>query len=213
MSTKDEVPAATLDPSPAAAPAQTPARTPAPVRRSRGSRLSRDDWAAAALEVLVADGIAGVDINAVCKHAGVTRGSFYWHFSDLGALHAAMAERWCAETREAMRNLAELDRLPPRERLQAMTLHLVDDSNWGVERALREWARSEPSVAEVIAEGDRFVFSLVEGALLELRGEASEARVLAGLLVYAGIGFAHGQAGLPKPTAEEIEELLRLVTG
>ncbi|TWH02709.1 TetR family transcriptional regulator [Nocardioides sp. J9] len=182
------------------------------VRRSRGSRLTADDWAAAALEVLVAEGIAGVDINTVCKHAGVTRGSFYWHFSDLGALHAAMAERWIAETRTVLEQLAELDQLPARERLHAMTMHLVDDSNWGVERALREWARSEPRVAEMIAEGDSFVFSLVEGALLELRGDAAEARVLAGLLVYAGIGFAHGQSGLPKPTAEEIEELLRLVT-
>lgn len=182
------------------------------VRRSRGSRLTADDWAAAALEVLVAEGISGVDINTVCKHAGVTRGSFYWHFADLGALHAAMAEHWRAETRVAFEQLAELDKLPPRERLHVMTMHLLDDSNWGVERALRDWARTEPTVAEVIDEGDRFVFSLVEGALLELRGDPVEARVLAGLLVYAGVGFAHGQTGLPKPTAAEIEQLLRLVT-
>ena len=187
------------------------AEVAAPVRRSRGSRLTSEDWAAAALEVLVADGIGAVDINTVCKHAGVTRGSFYWHFADLGALHAAMAERWVAETRGVLKQLGELDHLPAPERIRAMTLHLLDDSNAGVERALREWGRTEPMVAEMIAEGDRFVFSLVEGALLELRGDAREARVLAGLLVYAGIGFAHGQAGLPKPTVEEIEQLLRLV--
>lgn len=183
-----------------------------PVRRSRGSRLTADDWAQAALDVLATGGIGAVDINGVCAHAGVTRGSFYWHFADVAALHAAMAERWCAQTRAALEALAELDRLPASERLHTMTLRLVDDSNWGVERALREWARTEPRVAEVLAEGDRFVLSLVEGALLELRGDPAEARVLAGLLVYAGIGFAHGQAGLPKPTAEEIEQLLRLVT-
>ncbi|MFE7224696.1 TetR/AcrR family transcriptional regulator [Nocardioides sp. NPDC057577] len=181
------------------------------VRRSRGSRLTADDWAAAALDVLVAEGIGAVDINAVCRHAGVTRGSFYWHFADLAALHAAMAEHWSAQTREVLEQLAELDLLPPRERLRAMTMRLLDDSNWGVERALRDWARTEPTVAEVIAEGDRFVFSLVEGALLELRGDPAEARVLAGLLVYAGIGFAHGRSGLPKPTAEEIERLFDLV--
>lgn len=183
-----------------------------PVRRSRGSRLTADDWAAAALDLLTTDGIAGVDINSVCKRAGVTRGSFYWHFADLDALHAAMAARWVEETKVALAQLSELDQLPARERIQAMTMRLVDDSYAGVERALREWGRTEPSVAEMIAEGDRFVFSLVEGALLELRGDPQEARVLAGLLVYAGIGFAHGQAGLPKPTAEEIEQLLRLVT-
>ena len=25
---------------------------------------------------------------------GVSRGSFYWHFADIGAFHAAILERW-----------------------------------------------------------------------------------------------------------------------
>lgn len=32
----------------------------------------------------------------------------------------------------------------------------------------------------------------------------------AGLLTYAGIGFAHGQQSLPKPTADDIERPGRL---
>ncbi|MFA9270109.1 MAG: TetR/AcrR family transcriptional regulator, partial [Baekduiaceae bacterium] len=46
-------------------------------------RLSVDDWVACALEVLADEGVAGIKIPTLCKRLGVTKGSFYWHFSDL----------------------------------------------------------------------------------------------------------------------------------
>jgi hypothetical protein len=90
-------------------------------------------------------------------------------------------------------------------------MRLIEDSSWSVERALREWARTDSDVADVIAESDLFVFSVVEGALLELGLPATDARSAAGVLVYAGIGFSHGSTLLPKPTAEEIDRLLALI--
>jgi AcrR family transcriptional regulator len=178
----------------------------------RAPRLSADDWAGRTLEVLKAEGIGAVQINGLCREFGVTRGSFYWHFEDLDALKEAIAARWCTETRSALRALSELHHLPPGERLRVMTLRLIDDTSWGVERALRDWARSDTDVSAVIAESDLFVFSLVEGALLELGLPPQDARPAAGVLVYAGIGFADGQATLPKPTREEIDRLLELLT-
>ena len=56
------------------------------------------------------------------------------------------------------------------------------------------------------------MLSLVEGAFTELGLPAAEARVRAGVLVYAGIGFAHGQSGLPKPTPDEVERMVALFT-
>ncbi len=178
----------------------------------RAPRLSADDWAARTLEVLRAEGIGAVQINGLCRDFGVSRGSFYWHFKDLDALKKAIAARWCAETRAALRALAELHDLLPTERLRVMTLRLIDDTSWGVERALRDWARSNTDVAAVIAESDLFVFSVVEGALLELGMPPQDARPAAGVLVYAGIGFADGRSALPKPTVSEIDRVLEMLT-
>jgi len=175
-------------------------------------RLSAEDWARGGLALLTAEGITSVRINRLCEELGVTRGSFYWHFEDLDALREKIADLWCAETRAALARLAELDRLPPRERLAVMTLRLTDESSWAVERALRDWARTDDKVAGVVAESDLFVLSMVEGAFSELGLPPAEARVRAGVLVYAGIGFAHGQSGLPKPTADEVERMVALFT-
>lgn len=177
------------------------------------SRLSVDDWTERALAIVMEEGVGAIKINRLCKDLGVTKGSFYWHFSDLDALLAAIAQRWAAETREILSSLGELQGLPPLERIRAMALRLIDDRSWSVERALREWAKGDAVVAAVVVESDQFVFELVQDALLELGHSAQDARLRAGLLVYAGIGFAHGQASLPQPDAEDIENLVAFLSG
>ncbi len=63
----------------------------------RSTRLASEDWTDAALEVLRTQGRAGITINTLCDHLGVTRGSFYWHFADLddaqGSRHRALVRR------------------------------------------------------------------------------------------------------------------------
>lgn len=176
-------------------------------------RLTVDDWTERALALVMDEGVGAIKINRLCRELGVTKGSFYWHFADLDALLAAIAGRWAAETREILSGLAELEGLPPLERIRAMALRLIDDRSWSVERALREWAKNDAVVAAVIIESDQFVFGLVQAALLELGHTEQDARLRAGLLVYAGIGFAHGQASLPQPTEDDIENLVRFLSG
>ncbi len=57
-------------------------------------RLSADDWVAAALEVLVNEGIDAVKILSLARKLGVTRGSFYWHFENHEALLNRLLEVW-----------------------------------------------------------------------------------------------------------------------
>lgn len=189
------------------------AKSAEPRPASASSRLSMDDWTTRALALLTEEGVGAIKVNRLCRELGVTKGSFYWHFADLDAFLAAIAEKWCAETRAALSSLSELDALPPLERIRAMSLRLIDDRSWSVERALREWAKNDAAVAAVIVEADQFVFELVQAALLELGHSEQDARLRAGLLVYAGIGFAHGQASLPQPTAEDIENLIAFLSG
>ncbi|RYJ00281.1 MAG: TetR/AcrR family transcriptional regulator, partial [Actinomycetales bacterium] len=114
-----------------------------PRGRGQAARLSLDDWTERALALLMDEGVGAVKISRLCRELDVTKGSFYWHFSDLDALQEAVAERWCTQTRELLQQLAGLSDLPPAERLRSMTMRLVDDRSWSVERALRDWARTD----------------------------------------------------------------------
>ena len=173
-----------------------------------GHRLSLDDWTSRALDLLISEGVGALKVARLCRELGVTKGSFYWHFTDLEALKKAVADRWCEQTRATLDQTSAMADVPPLERIRMMAAGLLEDRSWSVERTLREWARTDPQVAATIADSERHVFALVEDALRELGHSDRDARLRAGLLVYAGIGFAHGQQSLPRPTMADLDDLV-----
>jgi AcrR family transcriptional regulator len=60
----------------------------------RSPRLSADDWAVAALDLMSEEGVAAVAVEPLARRLGVTKGSFYWHFPSREALLKAALERW-----------------------------------------------------------------------------------------------------------------------
>lgn len=193
---------------------EVPARRAETTRKpgTRAPRLSLDDWTAAALDLLVTDGVSEVKISRLCERLEVTKGSFYWHFSDIDELMTAVAERWCAQDNDAQRGLDALASTPVRERLEQMASLLVEHRAWSVERAVREWARTEPRVAASVRALDQRIMQLVQDALQELGFDERQARLRAGTLVYAGIGFVHGRDSLPTPTTEELHMIMEILT-
>lgn len=61
------------------------------VSRQRGSE---EVWLNAAYEMLRENGIEAVKVMPLAKELGLTRTSFYWHFTDRDALLEAMIRRW-----------------------------------------------------------------------------------------------------------------------
>lgn len=57
-------------------------------------RLSRDDWADAALAAIAEGGLAAVAVEPLAARLGATKGSFYWHFPNREALLETALARW-----------------------------------------------------------------------------------------------------------------------
>ena len=102
------------------------AATPAPRTSSnegapaeRQGRLSADDWAQAALDLIAETGVQAVAVEPLARRLGVTKGSFYWHFPSRDALLQAALERWENVEQEAL--FDALETVPDaRERLRAL---------------------------------------------------------------------------------------------
>ncbi len=153
------------------------------------SRLSVDDWVACALGVLADEGVAGIKVPTLCKRLGVTKGSFYWHFEDLEAFLAAVAEHWAAGRDAEVASFAALASVEPRERLRLMMLRFTDTSTWALERAVRDWARTNAWVRERVAQTDAAMGARVEDAFREMGFDDSAARVRSEMLFRTGLGF------------------------
>ncbi len=57
-------------------------------------RLTRDDWASAALTAIAEGGLAAVAVEPLAAKLGTTKGSFYWHFPNRDALLDAALAVW-----------------------------------------------------------------------------------------------------------------------
>ena len=101
----------------------------APVQQ-RKPRLSREDWITAALDAIAQGGLGAVAVEPLAARLGVTKGSFYSHFSTRDELIDAALESW-----EHSHGQAELDQFAaiddPAERLQALLLAAVTFSQSG----------------------------------------------------------------------------------
>jgi AcrR family transcriptional regulator len=56
--------------------------------------LTAEDWARAALDALASGGLEALAVEPIARQLGVTKGSFYWHFENRGALLRAALELW-----------------------------------------------------------------------------------------------------------------------
>jgi AcrR family transcriptional regulator len=155
------------------------------------SRLTIDDWLAAGYAILAEEGIKALKIDRLCDRLGVTKGSFYWHFQNMPSYRSALIAAW-GELRDEDRGAFEaLAGVAPRERLSTMMSSLMSPRHWTLERAMREWARSNDEVAASVREADRRLLRAVRQAFIDFGFPEDEATLRAEVTFATGIGFLH----------------------
>jgi AcrR family transcriptional regulator len=171
--------------------------------RTDATRLGRDDWLDAAFEAVVEGGFDNVRVLAIADTLGVTRGSFYWHFTDHADLVRSLLERWRAGEIEALRQLqSETPDDPVADLVHLLDIALArsgtDLKHMRFELALRGLGRRDPAVAKMLVEIDRARMELFVGKFRRLTGDAKTAGDLAALFYLAITG---ANQGLARPSA------------
>ena len=75
-------------------------------RKVSSTRLSVEDWLEVGYTLLAEQGSRALKVEGLCQQAGVTRGSFYWHFEDMDGYRAALVESWNTFLEMGSRSLA-----------------------------------------------------------------------------------------------------------
>jgi AcrR family transcriptional regulator len=112
------------------------------------TRTPRSKWIEEGLRALAAGGPDAVRIEPLAQALGVTRGGFYWHFEDRGALLKEMLDTWERASTDEVLERVEREGGDPRTKLRragALTF-----SGWllPIDLAVRDWSRREPTVQE-----------------------------------------------------------------
>jgi AcrR family transcriptional regulator len=190
--------------------------TPSPESSSstptRNARLSADDWAQAALDLIAEQGVSAVAVEPLARRLGVTKGSFYWHFPSRDALLQAALERWEAVEQESI--FGSLEQVAdPRERLRALFQLVGHEVKPHIIYSELLKALDHPSVQPVI---DRISQRRLEYLVAMFRQaglQRTDATHRARLTYAAYVGFLQLSLQLQQPrmTSEEFETYLEHV--
>ncbi len=155
------------------------------------NRLTVDDWVAAGFEIIAEEGITALKIDRLCNRLAVTKGSFYWHFTDIAGYRATLVAAWGELRDDDRRRFTDMSGVAPRERLSQMMSALASARQWTLERAMREWARTDDAVAASVRAADQRVLDAVRQAFVDHGFDAEDADLRANATFAAGIGFLH----------------------
>ncbi|MBT8048334.1 MAG: TetR/AcrR family transcriptional regulator [Xanthomonadales bacterium] len=88
------------------------------LRKNEKVTLSAEDWKRAALELIAERGVQALAVEPLARRMGITKGSFYWHFSSRESLLEQALEQWEEhDSRNVNQALGEIDH--PRDRLKS----------------------------------------------------------------------------------------------
>jgi AcrR family transcriptional regulator len=172
-------------------------------------QLSARDWLDQGLKTLAQRGFTALKADPLAKSMGVSRGSFYWHFADIGAFHAAILKHWrevAAEQVIAGLESTEDDPL-------SLLLRGAFGSKQALERAVRSWATVDPKARAAVQAIDRRRVDYVAHMLRQAGVKPDFAAARAQILYWAFLGYALSDQPMPPARQKAItDELLAMAT-
>jgi AcrR family transcriptional regulator len=157
-------------------------------------RLTARAWIDFALATLAHGGIEALKADVLARKLGVSRGSFYWHFSDLGAFHAKVIERWRETTTETI--IADLEHYGSAEQRLDALLRRAFGHNAVLEVHMRTWAETNAAAARALSEVDHRRRGYIERMLVEAGIAPPLAATRAQLLYWTYLGAALSRSWL-----------------
>jgi AcrR family transcriptional regulator len=172
-------------------------------------RLTSRDWIDFGFTTLAREGFDALKADVLARKLGVSRGSFYWHFADLGTFHAGVIEHWKQMATEAI--IADVDRYQvPQERLDALLRHAFGEGA-ALEVRVRAWAENNAAAARALDDVDRRRREYIERLLLAVGLPPPLAATRTQILYWAYLGAALSRSRLSGKALDRIVAELKLI--
>ncbi len=183
-----------------------------PAKKNERNTLSAEDWEREALELIAEQGVQALAVEPLARRMGITKGSFYWHFSGRESLLEQALQRWEEhDGRNLNQALGEIDQ--PRDRLVSFFRRV------GKEKLTHEVyselcaAAGHPQVEPVLERVANRRMKHLSSAFEELGLDPVNARYQARLTysVYLGFLQLQRQHQTPSLSSEEFEAYIEHV--
>jgi AcrR family transcriptional regulator len=176
-------------------------------KKSARPQLTREDWARAAIEVMIDGSVEQVRVEGIARELNVSKGSFYWHFRNRDDLLGAVLEIWTEEATLSVDERVLRRAATPAERL-LLFLRLPLNSKRALnasylELAILDWARRSRMAEDAVAKVDQLRVDQLARQFAEL-GFNEEQSQFRAHTAYAFLRYIAQRRDLPGPTRMEM---------
>ena len=137
-------------------------------QKKTAQRLSREDWLENALTVLSRKGQAGLKIQGLAAALGVSRGSFYWHFTDRDDFIHSLLDYWYEEYTAGAPSAVGRDGGSPEERLLRLMRLVHDQDLTRHDLTIRSLAALDSHFSRTVNKVDRFRLDFIQSLFAEM---------------------------------------------
>lgn len=135
---------------------------------TRSERLGKEEWLSRALEHLAKEGREKLTIDRLVAALGVTKGSFYWHFTSRKDFHDQLLQYWDERfTQSVIGELAQLDGDPAAQLWKLMEVVFENDLT-RYDLVVRAWAAQDAEIADYVQRVDQTRTRVVRGLFKEM---------------------------------------------
>ncbi len=155
------------------------------------TKVTRDDWLAVALDVLISEGVEQVKVLPLGERLGVSRSSFYWYFRSRKDLLDELLAHWERTNSGTIIRHTQMPSETITEAVCNLFRCFVDTSvfNHQLDFAVREWARRSGPVRRVIDRSDTQRVEAIASMFSRHGYGADESETRARILYYMQIGY------------------------
>src|SRR6201996_9472339 len=158
-------------------------------------QLSAEGWVEPGLKTPPTQGFAALKADPLAKAMGVSRGSFYWHFADVGAFHAEILKAWHEIAAE--RIIADVDAAAAKDDALQLLLRRVFGERLALENAVRRWAVVDATAGAAVEAIDKRRQDYIESLFRSRALSPEVARARTQILYWSYLGFALADRPLP----------------
>lgn len=174
-------------------------------------RLTRTAWLDHGLRILARQGAGALKVGDLAAGLDVSRGSFYWHFKDIGEFRLQLLARWQERTTDQVLEQTDASTTGAARLTHLMKLAFNEDRS--LDRSIRAMASTDKAVAKMVASVDARRIAYMAKVLTEAGVESRRALSRAEFLYWAYIG----QSAVMDPrhdsmTERDIDDLSALFT-
>lgn len=169
-------------------------------RRVAVTKTPPEAWVNAAFGALASGGPDAIRVEALAASLGVSKGGFYWHYSNRADLLERLLADWEQAVVDTVIEAVEAGstdaRAKLRELLEIALAFVLSGHGMAVEVAIRDWARRDPMVAERLGRVDERRMDYLRSLFGQfcVDAEDAEARCLIVYAIFVSnplIGFKH----------------------